>query len=552
MRRHKGHFADVAETYAREVVAGRIIVCRQIILSCQAFLDAIDSEEWVYNANLVERVCRFIQALPHVKGKWASRRELLKLEPFQVWMTAAIIGLVDHKGLRKHRQAFALIPRKNAKSTWAAALGLYMLVADNEAGAEVYIGANSEAQADACFMPARAMAMRAAGFDHFGVEVAARALFLADGSRLKPIIGKPGDGDSPHCAILDEAHENDTSDQYDTMLTGMGAREQPLLLTITTAGTNTAGPCRDLQLYAEQVLEGQVDDPRLFSAIYTIDPKDDWTDFNVWRKANPNLGVSVNEEYLLTQYNIAMARASKAPIARTKHLNQWVSSTSAYLNMAEWAKCANAPDLDSLKGKNLPAWIGIDLATKSDVSAVGMLVQHSGGLALYPFLFLPEGAIERSKNEAAYRQWADNEHLILCDGNATNFGDVETKVRELVQWFDVQSIGYDAWQGHNLGTNLASDGLNVFEYPQKHSVMHAPMDELEALLAENKLQHPNNPALNWMAGNLCAHYSGDFKKPTKPMKQDHLKIDGMVAALMALGLSMREREAEAEFYVAWG
>lgn len=330
MRAGMGHYADVAVRYAEQVVSGDVIACEQIRASCRLFLADIQGKDWTFNAAKVERVCIFAEKSPYLEGELAAQRRTLRLEPWQVWILAALFGLVDEHGLRKHREAFIFIPRKNGKSTFAACIALYMLVADYEPRAQVYIGANNLQQADYCFQPCRETALRTPGFaQHWGATITKKKIELKDGSFLERMIGKPGDGGNPHCAILDEAHENDSDDQRLTMKTGMGARAQPLLVTITTAGFNTAGPCRDLQQYAEQVLAGELTNPRLFSAIYTLDRGDDWRDFEVWKKANPNVGVSFPEETLREFHRTALDKPSEKPKLLTKHLNVWQSSSDA-------------------------------------------------------------------------------------------------------------------------------------------------------------------------------------------------------------------------------
>lgn len=237
MRQGKGHFADVAVRYAEQVVGGDIAACWQIKRSCERFLADVQGDDWTFNAAKVERVCRFAETFPYLEGSLAAKKLSLRLQPWQVWILAALFGVVDGDGFRKHREAFIEIPRKNGKSTFAAVIALYMLVADYEQRAQVYIGATALNQADFCFQPCRDMALRSPGFiTHWGAIVTKKKIETRDGSFLERMIGDPPDGSNPHLAILDEAHENNNfARQRETMRTGMGARTQPLLVTITTA-----------------------------------------------------------------------------------------------------------------------------------------------------------------------------------------------------------------------------------------------------------------------------------------------------------------------------
>ncbi|MCW2365558.1 phage terminase large subunit-like protein [Sphingobium sp. B7D2B] len=534
----EGPFTTVAVTYAEEIVAGSIPACLQIRQACQRFLNDIDGDVWEFVPANIERVCKFMRLLPHVKGKWARRRETLALEPWQVWILAGIFGFVDPETrLRKVREAFLLIPRKNAKSTLAAGIGLYMGFLDNEEGAEVWIGANSKTQADACFVPARQMVVKTPQLmQAAGIKVQAESVFSPrTGSFLRSMIGKPGDGSNPHCAILDEAHENDSSEQYDTMKTGMGAREQPLLLTITTAGFNLAGPCRQLQIDAEAVLAGTVRNDALFAAIYTIDPDDDWRDFEVWKKANPNYGVSVLPDNLEGYHRDAINLPAKKATLLTKHLNVWQNATNGWLDQQDWLACKSDATLESLRGR--PAYIGFDLSTQTDITALALCVTGENDKPhFFPFFFLPEGAIAKSKTADAYRAWVDAGHIQLTDGNATDFAAVKAKLVELLDMFDVRGMAYDSWQGHQMSQEMQSDfpNLPIVKFAQNIGNYNPVMQAFEALVVDHKLAHNDNPCMNWMANNVSIRpNSANHLFPNKPDKQMHLKIDGIVASLMA-------------------
>ena len=323
-----------AEDYARAVVAGKILACRWIKLLCQKHLDdlelqAEDSYPYKFEPAKAEKVAKFLQLLPHTKGKWAGKRELIKLEPWQLFSVCVPFGWLRKKdGTRRYRTMLVFVPRKNGKSIIGGGLGVYMFTADGEFGAEVYSGATTEKQAWEVFRPAKQMIERTPELrEHFGVEVnASNMARLEDGSRFEPVIGKPGDGSSPSCAIVDEYHEHQDSTLFDTMETGMGAREQPVMLVITTAGSSIGGPCHQLVRDSERMLEGVIDRPDLWPALFTIDQGDDWTSEEALRKANPNFGISISEDFLLARQRDAMQSATRQATFRTKHLNEWVGA----------------------------------------------------------------------------------------------------------------------------------------------------------------------------------------------------------------------------------
>ncbi|MCI1143254.1 terminase large subunit [Sphingomonas sp. WKB10] len=460
---------------------------------------------------------------------------------------AALFGVVDKHGFRKHREAFIEIPRKNGKSTFAAVIALYMLVADYEQRAQVYIGASALNQADFCFQPCRDMALRGPGFvNHWGAIITKKKIETRNGSFLERMIGDPPDGSNPHLAILDEAHENNNfAKQRETMNTGMGARTQPLLVTITTAGFNEAGDCRTLQAQCEQILAGELTDIRRFSAIYTIDPEDDWRDFEVWKKANPNVGVSFTEERLRELFDKALTVPSEKPGLLTKHLNVWQSSSAAWVNMKDWDANSNALPWEEVINQGYRAWIGTDLSRLMDTTAIVTLVEvpnKDGGEATYhayPHLMLPEMAIQREpKNATAYREWAAKGFLTLSPDDETDFAAVEAKLIALCGQFKAQGVAVDQWQAASLSQRLREQhDVPIITYPQNVQNMHPPMSRFEKLIALGQLKHDGNPMLRWMAGNVVAKHHGEFIKPTKPPRMLHAKIDGFVSLMMALGLA---------------
>ena len=320
---------NAANKYARDIVAGKIPACAEVIQTCERHLNDLNKEKnedflYRFDKEAAERVCNFIQLLPHTKGKWARERKLIELEPWQKFIFCCVFGWVKKSsGMRRFTEAYCEIPRKNGKSVIAAGIANYMLCADGEYGAEVYCGASTEKQAWEVFRPAKLMLEKTPALvKQAGIDIMAKNISIPkDGSRLEPLIGNPGDGSSPSCALIDEYHEHDAPDLYETMITGMGSREQPLAFIITTAGFNLGGPCYEKRRQAQQMLNGAMPNDELFGIIYTIDTDDDWQKPSTLIKANPNYGVSVGEEFLLKQQQDAIRYPSRTNGFLTKHLN---------------------------------------------------------------------------------------------------------------------------------------------------------------------------------------------------------------------------------------
>lgn len=535
---------EKAVEYAEGVVGGSVVACEKIRLACKRFIcdlerQSSDEFEYRFDVAAAERVCKFIELLPHTKGKWAAKRELIELQPWQCFIVCNLFGwLRKSDGLRRFREAYLQIPRKNGKSLLAAAIALYMFVADGEFGAEVFSGATSEKQAWEVFRPARLICKRTPELtEHYGVDVNAKNLCVpSDGSMFEPIIGNPGDGSSPHCAVIDEYHEHATDSQYDTMQTGMGARDQPLMLAITTAGSNIGGPCYEKAQDAEKVLNGTFVDESMFVVMFEADAADQWDSDEALAKANPNLGVSVSREFLERQRLLARRSASKQNAYRTKHLNQWVGARSAWLNMLSWQKAKRDICLDDFRGED--CILGLDLAHKTDVAALSAVFRRDDQWFTFCFGFVPEKALEENDK---YRSLQHLDNFIVTPGNATCYATIEEKAKWFAANFNVLSVAFDPWQAAMMAQRLMSAGLDAVEYRHTVQKMSDPTKEVEALVLDDKLHHDGDPLLTWFMGNVMTKLDEKGNVyPTKDTKDSPNKIDGAIATIMAVGLWLAE------------
>ena len=357
---------------------------------------------------------------------------------------------------------------------------------------------------------------------------------------MEPLIGKPGDGASPSCAIVDEFHEHDTADLYDTMITGMGAREQALMLVITTAGVNLAGPCYEKRIEVQRMLDGSVPADRLFGVIYTLDDGDDFKDPAVWRKANPNLGVSVSPDFLEAQVQQAIRQPSKMSTVLCKHFNIWTGAKQAWINMEKWRACEDRT-LTRERMQRMPCWVGLDLATRIDIAArVEVFAQEIDGAKHYyavPTFWVPESALASAKNATAYRGWAAEGWLQVMDGDEIDLAAVQAEISELAGQITLREVAYDPWQATQLAQGLRAQRVIAVEYRNVVGNMSPPMRELEAAINAGRFHHDGNPVLTWMAANTVA--KADAKDNVYPRKElPDNKIDGVVALLMGMGRAM--------------
>lgn len=554
-------YAAIAERYVDDVIAGRILACKWVILACKRHVadvqrSADDAWPYCFNPQLTDREgkvyrpanrpCGFIELMPHVKGDWAGRGERIKLEPWQVFFLASVFGWVHKEtGKRRFRQADLIVPRKNAKSTKAAGIGNYMLSQDDEFGAEIYSGATSRDQALEVFRPARLMALMSDEYRrHYGVTVGALNISISTtNSKFEPVIGNPGDGASPSCGIVDEYHEHKTDELYETLKTGMVARSHPLLLMITTAGSNIGGPCYAHQMELQRILEGVIENDRRFGIIYGIDEDDDWSKPEALQKANPNWGVSIDGATLLAEQQAAINDPRKQAIFKTKHLNVWVNSASPWINVDKLQKCGDR-NLRREDFRSEKACIGLDLASKIDIaSAAWVFRRWIDGLAhfyLFTRNYLPEAQISKPEN-AHYRDWVARGDLVATAGNMIDLEQIEEDVMKSADAHVIGAVAMDPWGSREISPHLQDAGFTVVEVPMVAKQLSDPMKTIAALIDAGRFHHDGNLATIWMFSNV----------EVKPDRNDNIfprksaearKIDAAVATIVAMNRLLVDKE----------
>lgn len=529
---------DKANRYIQGVLTGDILACKWIKLACQRQVDDLARTDWqyVYDPAKGDRICKFIELFKHTKGEWASKQENIHLEDWQCFILTTIFGWVHRDtGKRRFRKAMIVVSRKNGKSLISAGVGLYMLAVDGESGSEVYCGATSEKQAWEVFRPAKLMAAQNPAFlKQFGVAVNASNInILKNASRFEPLIGNPGDGSSPHLAILDEYHEHQTPNAHDTMVTGQGARSQPMMFIITTAGDNISGPCYDEVITMRRIMDKVITGEDRFYAEWTADPEVDWQTEEALIMANPNIDVSVSGEFLRTRQKEAIENARHQGIFRTKHLCHWVSSRSAYFNMQKWADCTDSSlSLEDFEGQD--CYLALDLASKVDISAKMLIFPRDGGkFAVFGTYYLPEGTVERTANNH-YSGWVNAGQMVTTDGDMIDMDRIEQDILDDCRRFNVREVVYDPFQATMLVSHLQNEGVQCVEYRNTVQMMSLPCKTLDGLVMSGKIIHDGDPVLAWMMSNVvCRTDQKDNVYPVKERAEN--KIDGAIALIMGLG-----------------
>lgn len=539
------HFA-AAQQYIADVLAGNVPACRWVRLACERQRDDLaraPSASWpyVFDPARAVRVCEYIELLPHIKGKWARERRLLSLEPWQCFVLTTVFGWVHGTtGLRRFREVYLEIPRKNAKSTLSSGVALYMLTADGEQGAEVYSAATTRDQARIVFDDAKAMAERTPDLrTYLGVAILQHAITVAHtASKFTPLAaeGSTLDGLNVHFAILDELHAHKTRAVYDVIDTARGAREQSMLWNITTSGTDRSGICYERRTHLTKLLERVIEDPSTFGIIYTIDDQDDPFAESSWAKANPNWGVSVLRDDMEAAARKAAAMPSALNNFLTKRLNVWVNGDSPWMDMRAWERCAEPGlRLEDFAGER--CWIGLDLAQKRDFAALCLVFERDGVWYVFIRLYLNELAVQESGN-AHLSGWARSGYVQVTDGDITDFDVVAEDLRTYCRDHDVQEIAFDPALSMYFAGKLIEEGLPLVEIQQRAVFFTPPLIQVENLVMERKLKFDGNPVMTWMVSNLVVKVSkfNELRAPTKERPEN--KIDGPMAMLMALGRAL--------------
>lgn len=422
-------------------------------------------------------------------------------------------------------------------------------------GAEIYSAATTRDQARIVWSDAKAMAAKSSGLKRrFGVVPSAHSIYTNEtGSSFKALSRDQGgnlDGLNVHIGIIDELHAHKTRDVFDVIETATGARDQPLLWLITTAGFNRAGICYEQRAYSIKVLSGVVDDPEYFAIIYTVDDEDledigkCISDQKIWAKANPNWGVSVSPDDIARKARKAREMAAAQNNFLAKHLNVWVNSDVAWMDMAAWDRCAD-PELDELDFVGDRSCVAADLATKTDIAPLVSLYERDGHYYCFARHYLNEDAAEDGRN-SQYSGWSREGRLILTPGNITDYGYIEEDARRLMSEASPEAILFDPWQASYLIQRLQADGASAVEYRQSVQNMSEPMKQLEALVLSGKFHHDGDPVLAWMASNVVCHV--DAKENIYPRKEfPQNKIDGIVALIMCIGYMKANENGESVY-----
>lgn len=493
-------------------------------------------EFWFDEAAADRAVEFFAKCLTHTKGEWAGKP--LALSDWQAnEIIRPLFGWKRADGTRKYRTMYCQIPRKAGKSTLASGIALYLLMADNEPGAEVYSAAADRDQAAIVFEMARQMTEASEPLRK-RIQAYKRSLVVPSTASSYKVLSSEAytkHGLNAHGIIVDEVHALPDRELWDVLTTSTGARRQPLTVAITTAGYDRHSLCYELYDYAVKVRDGIVDDPAFLPVIYEASKEDDWKHPDTWHKAHPGLGVSVKEDYFAAECAKAQQIPGYENTFKRLLLNVWTEQNTRWLPMETWDACNE--ELPDLTGRT--CYAGLDLATTTDIAALVLAFNIGGKVHLLPFFFVPEEGIKRrsDRDRVPYDVWVRQGHVIATDGAVIDYEVIRAKINELSEIYHIKEIAIDRWNATQLATQLTGDGFEMVAFRQGFASMSAPTKELERRVLAKEVNHAGNPVLRWMVSNVSIQQdAAGNMKPDKSKSTE--RIDGVVASVMALGRIM--------------
>lgn len=526
--------------YWKKIESGEVVACRRLKQQYQKLVEEIESprDPWVFDLEKATRPIQFIERFcKHSKGKWIGKP--VKLELFQKAKLQAVYGFVHKEtGLRRAREVFTLVGRKNGKSTEKAATGLYMMIGDGEGGSEVYSVATKKDQARLVFTEAVNMVSQSPALSKHIKKRKTDLYFPVTFSKFEPLASDSNslDGLNVHNGIIDELHAIKDRNLYDVIKQAMTAREQPLLDIITTAGFVRENIFDSLYSYACDVLDGAVEDDRFLAFIYELDDRSEWTDFRCWEKANPGLGTIKDYNELAANVERAKNDPDFLPTVLTKDFNirDTVAGTWLTYDTIDNPETFTMDDI-----YNTYAVGGVDLSSTTDLTCATLLIMKPGSDKKYCLqqYFLPSELMEKRVREdkIPYDRWHERGLITLCEGNKIRYSDVTGWFLRMIEEYKIHPvwIGYDPWNSQYWVDEMLQYGFTMEKVRQGAMTLSQPMKELGADLQAKRINYNNNPILKWCLTNTAVKRDeNDNIRPVKGQNQRQ-RIDGAVSLLIA-------------------
>lgn len=526
--------------YVKGVLDGSIVACEYIKLACQRTIDFDNRDDMYFDEEDVTRRINFIWKMRHSTGQ--HNKQHFKLLPWQLWLISQIFGWKwKDTGYRVTRKVFLMISRKNGKTAICSALSLAAMVGDGQSGQEIDIIANNSKQAGICFDQIKNYAESVDPlrkiFQTYRSEI--RVPYFKSKIQVLSSESMGLDGWNSSVVIFDEFHAQRNWDLYNVMKSSQAAREQPLMIVLTTAGflIGEAYPCYSTWETCIDILRKDKQDDAYFSAIYQLDEGDDWQDEECWIKCSPSLDQTVFRQFMREELTAAKNNVSLENGIRTKTLNEWRQSENVWLPY-ELLK-SNMQPMTVEEMSNLPnvsyAYIGVDLSAVSDLTALSLMVESDGKMYFKSWAFVPEDCLLSGQNAMRYRDWQKMGYIDVTDGNVQDYDYILSKIREIDSIIPIAGVYYDQWNAVQFAVNATNIGLPMYPYSQALGNFNRPTKMFELLLKKGDIVMDYNTMVLWCFANSTLKY--DFNDNCKPIKADtkNGKIDTVIAMLQALG-----------------
>ena len=499
-----------------------------------------------YDKRRADRAVGFIQGLKHTKGIWSGKPFLLF--PWQEQIIRDIFGTIKESGYRQFNTAFVETCKKAGKSELAAAIALYMLCADNEDGAEIYGCANDRQQAGIVFEVAKDMVLQSPILlERIKiVESQKRLVYMPTRSIYQALSSDVASkyGYNVHACIFDELLGQPNRRLFDVMTKGAGAaRKQPLSFIITTAGSDRTSICYEVHSKAMDLLEGRKSDPTFYPVVHSAPDTADWTDPEVWKKANPSLGRTVDLEYYTARCESAKENPAEEIQFRQFHLCQWTNTSVRWMPMDKWDACRSDFTATALEGRM--CYAGLDLASTSDLTALVLVFppENEGeAYVVLPFFWLPKETLQLRvrRDHVMYDVWEKQGFIQTTEGNVVHYGFIEQFIIRLGEKYNIREIAYDRWNASMMVQALEDDGFTMVPFGQGFKDMSNPTKDLMRLVLEKSLAHNGHPVLRWNIDNVFVRTdpAGNLKIDKEKSTE---KVDGAVALVMALDRALKNQ-----------
>lgn len=535
--------------YNRQIQSGEIITSTRVNKQYKKLSNNVDKKgKYVYNHKKALHVIEFIERFcKHSKGQWAGQQ--VKLALFQKAFISALFGFVDSEtGTRQYKEAFFFVARKNGKTTMLAGIALYMLVADGEAGAEVYSLASKRDQAKLLFDEAHNMIQQSEYLNKHIRKRKSDLYFDVSFSKFMPLSKNSNslDGLNAHLAVIDELHSITDRNQYEVVKQSQSARLEPLLIMITTAGTQRAGIFDTIFDYAKNIVDGTYQDETFLPIMYELDSREDWTNPKEWAKANPALGIIKSETDLQTKVKRAQHNIEEKAGVLTKDFNIRETLSSAWLNFGD---IDNRETFEIEDFRGYFAIGGADLSITTDLTCATLLMLDpvSEQRFVKQMYWLPADSFDErvEQDKIPYDKWLEQGYMRLCNGNSIKYGDITAWFLEIMEKYDITPlwIYYDPYSAGYWTEEMQDYGFKMVKTFQGARTLSLPMQQLGQDLKKGLINYNNNPMLKWCLTNTGIEQ--DRNGNITPIKNQNpkMRIDGTASLLDAyVGLLSRFNE----------